>query len=203
MLPIITIGLTDAGKDAVERISKGREVAHFADAEEAAWRLVDGDEGLLSELDRAADGRWHAHAVYGDLAFGPILTSPNPYKSATPLVVPVTGVVALVTDTLGADQFEARRVVEGQPEERSIRKSAVEVLQLLGAQHLIVIDQLDAAGAWATSTQGVLARYDSMAKEVRPPEDPNAAATALAEQRRANLMLKRGQVRQHGEGLSS
>jgi hypothetical protein len=198
MLPIITVGLTPAGRAAVERIPGDRPVQHHETAEEAAWslgndRVTGGSETPGEPVQLSADGvKWLAHIVYGDDAIGPLLAHTD--QSTAVVEVPVTGLVMVVTDSLGDDQFQPRRVIDGTPESREVTRMAVGAVERLHAQAFLVVDQLGQTPHWPGAIQHQLAR----AEEIRPPVapvDPTDARDAAQQVDQLNAMIARGQHR--------
>lgn len=194
MLPIITVGLTAAGRAAVERIPGGREIHHYEGAEPALWGLP-GDPGRgdppVAQLD--TDGRkWRIHVIYGDDAIGPLLAHTS--MRAAPVEVPAIGLIMVVTDSLGDDQFASRKVIDGTPESREVTRMAVGAVERLHAQAFLVVDQLSATPHWPGAIEHQLLR----AEEARPAVgslDQTAARDAAQQVDQLKAMIARGQHR--------
>jgi hypothetical protein len=198
MLPIITVGLTPAGRAVVERIPGDRPVQHHENAEEAAWSLgndaVTGGEATPGEpVQLDADGvKWLAHIVYGDDAIGPLLAHTD--QSTAVVQIPATGLIMIVTDSLGDDQYKPRRVIDGTPESREVTRQAVGAVSRVHAQAFLVVDQLHETPHWPAAIEHQLLR----AEETRPavaPVDPTDAADAARQVSQLNAMVARGQHR--------
>jgi hypothetical protein len=198
MLPIITVGLTPAGRAAAERIPGDRTLAHYDTAEEALWTIgnenVTGETGDPSEpVQLDDDGRkWLAHVIYGDDAIGPLLA--HTVADTKPVEVPCTGLIMVVTDSLGDDQFSPRRIIDGTPESREVTRQAAGAVGRLHAQALLVVDQLHETPHWPAAIEHQLQR----AEEQRPPTsavDQTAAADASRAVNQLNAMIARGQHR--------
>jgi hypothetical protein len=193
MLPIITVGLTAAGRAAVERIPGDRGVAHYDTAEEALWDLPTDSNPTVSTAELDADGRkWLVHVIYGDDAIGPLLAHTN--MSTIPVEVPATGLIMVVTDSLGDDQYKPRKVIDGTPESREVTRQAVGAVERLHAQAFLVVDQLHETPHWPAAIEHQLLR----AEEIRPPVgavDQTAARDAAQQVAALNAMVARGQHR--------
>lgn len=193
MLPIITVGLTPAGRAAVERIPGDRGIAHYETAEEALWDLPGESNPTVATAELDAGGRkWRIHVIYGDDAIGPLLAATE--QRTIPVEVPATGLIMVVTDSLGDDQFEPRRVIDGTPESREITRQAVGAVERLHAQAFLVVDQLADTPHWPAAIEHQLNR----AEELRPAVgavDQTAARDAAAQVAALNSMVARGQHR--------
>lgn len=201
MLPIITVGLTPASLAAIDRIPGDRAFAHYDTAEEALWDLPTDSNPTVSMIDLESDGeRWTCHVIYGDDAIAALLTHTE--LDPRPTRVPVTGLVAVITDSLGDDQIAPRRVVDGTPESREITRSAVEAVNLLTAQAFLVVDQLDVSPGWPASVDYALNRAEERAGFTMPQTlDKNPGAAAARALRTLAARTEKGQPRQRGEGL--
>lgn len=198
MLPIITVGLTPAGCAALERIPGDRGIVHYGTAEDALWAMgndhvTGGSETPGEPIQLDADGRkWQAHVVYGDDAIGLLLA--HTAMDPKPVEVPATGLIMVVTDSLGDDQHEPRRMVDGTPESREITRQAVAAVERLHAQAFLAVDRLHETPHWPQAIEHQLSR----AEEQRPAVaavDPTAAADAARQVSALNAMVRKGQHR--------
>lgn len=154
MLPIITIGLTDAARPIAEDIADGRGVWHFANNEDALWTLSDswdrhfrevsGVPGFLPEAVAALDGdgeTWFCHVIYGENILGEVNTR-------EPELLPIKGGRLVIIDNLGEDQGAPRRVRDGQPEQIDARPglySAVPRLKPIAVASAAQVDRIGIA----------------------------------------------------------
>jgi len=199
MLPIITVGLSDAARAAMERIPGERGQAHYATAEEALWDFGSVSNPTVAQISLDARGRlWSCHVFYGDRALGPMLTATK--ESTVPTRVPAQGLKAVITDTLGADPRTPVRVVEGQPENRiPPHLAGIEAVKLLQAGVFLVVDQLKANPTWPAAVGMMLDRAESTPELVDPDFVPGAEARV--ELKKLEELKKRGQTRPgHFEG---
>jgi hypothetical protein len=148
MLPIITVGLSEAALAVMDRIPGDRGQAHYDTAEEALWDFGSVSNPTVAQVSLDARGRlWSCHVFYGDRALGPLLTATK--ESTVPTRVPAQGLKVVITDTLGSDPTKAVRVVEGQPEPRiPPHLAGVEVVKLIQAGAFLVVDQLAENPSW-------------------------------------------------------
>lgn len=192
MLPIITVGLTDAARAVVERISGDRGAAHYETAEEALWDLPTDSNPTVAQATLDPDGEhWRVHVIYGDHALGHLLTHTK--LDTRPDRVPNVGANLIVTDSIGGDPTAARRVVDGTPEERSITRSAVEAVSLLKARALLVVDQLGDNPNWPEAVKRVLDTAEERPAVAASGEHPGVEAGA--EMRRLEALRAQGQTR--------
>lgn len=195
MLPIITIGLSPAGRDVVERIAGGREVTHYESADDAAQYLLTdqtGDPGSVIPLEpNGVDYR--THVIYGDDSYGPVVTAT--LGSAAVTQIPVSGMVALITDSMGDNLYGSRRVVAGSPEDRQIQTLAAQAMSLLHPQMLLVVDQLPTSRGWEAAAVRMLESAEERVFNELPPLDLTAAADAAREMARLGTLVARGEAR--------
>lgn len=160
MLPIITIGLTPAARAVMERIPGERGQAHYDTAEEALWDFGSVSNPTVAEISLDARGRlWSCHVFYGDNALGPMLTATK--ESTIPTRVPVQGLKAVITDTIGSDPTKPVRVREGVPENRiPPHLAGIEAVKLLQAGVFLIVDQLDDNPTWPAAVGLMLDRAD-------------------------------------------
>ena len=195
MLPIITIGLTPAGRDVVERISGGRDTRHFESADDAAQYLLTDQTSIPGVIiQQESNGTdYRTHVIYGDDSFGPIIT--GTHNQTVPSKIPVSGLVGIVTDSLGDHLYSSRRVVQGTPEERQVQTLAAQVLQLLPVQMLLVADQLPTSPGWQAAAVRMLESAEDRVLHELPPVDPAAGADAARELARLGTLVERGESR--------
>lgn len=195
MLPIITIGLSPAGRDVVERISGGREVTHYESADDAAQYLFTDQTSHPGDFipleDNGTDYR--AHVVYGDDSFGPVVTST--LDSTIVTRIPVSGMVSIITDSMGDNLYSSRRVVNGTPEDRQIRTLAAQAMALLSPQMLLVVDQLPTSRGWEAAAVRMLESAEDRVLKELPPIDPDAGRDAARELERLGTLVERGETR--------
>lgn len=193
MLPIITVGLSEAARAVMDRIPGERGQAHYDTAEEALWDFGSVSNPTVAQISLDARGRlWSCHVFYGDRALGPLLTATK--ESTIPTRVPVQGLKAVITDTVGADPRKPVRVVEGQPEHRIpphlIGLEAVKVLQ---AGVFLVVDELGQNPTWPDAVAAILDNAEQVpdAGELGfvPGEEARVELARLEE------LKKRGQTR--------
>lgn len=198
MLPIITVGLSPAGRAAVERIPGDRPLQHYDDAEGAAWSLgndnITGGSNTPGEpVQLDTDGvKWLAHIIYGDNAIGPLLA--HTAQSTAVVEVPVSGLVMVVTDTMGDDQFAPRRMVDGTPESREVTRQFAAAVERLHAQAFLAVDTLPTIPGWPAAIEHQLLRTEER-RQGAATIDPTAARDAAAQVQRLNAMLAQGQHR--------
>lgn len=195
MLPIITLGLSPAGRDVVERIAGGRSVSHYESAEDAIQYLFTdqtADPGEVIPLEQNGVS-YRAHVIYGDASFGPIVTST--LGSTTASLVPVSGMIAMITDSMGDNLYGTRRVVHGSPEDRQVHTLAAQALQLLPVQMLLVVDQLPSSRGWEAAAVRMLESAEDRVLKELPPIDPDAGADAARELERLATLTERGETR--------
>jgi hypothetical protein len=198
MLPIITIGLSPAGRDVVERIAGGREVTHHESADDAAQYLL-ADKTGQSEypnpfIPLEPNGTdYRAHIVYGDDSYGPVVTATLGSTAITH--IPVSGMVALITDSMGDNLYGSRRVVAGSPEDRQIQTLAAQAMSLLHPQMLLVVDQLPTSRGWEAAAVRMLESAEERVFNELPPLDMTAAADAAREVARLGTLVARGEAR--------
>lgn len=197
MLPITTVGLTPAGVAAVERIPGDRPVHHFETAEQAIWsfgqeRVTGGHDtpGAPIELDAAGE-KWLTHVVYGDDAIGPLLA--HTQQDARPVRIPAIGLVMVVTDSMGDDQFKPRRMIDGTPESRAVQIQSAQAVKLLGAQAFLAVDKLSDTPHWPAAILHQLERQEEVRPEIQPLANPGAEAAAA--QAQLSALLRSGQHR--------
>lgn len=195
MLPIITIGLSQAGRDVVERIAGGREVTNYESADDAAQYLFTDQTshpGPFIPLEpNGVDYR--AHIVYGDDSYGPVVTATLGSTAVTQ--VPVSGMVALITDSMGDNLYGSRRVVGGTPESRQVQTLAAQAMSLLHPQMLLVVDQLPTSRGWEAAAVRMLESAEERVLNELPPIDPTAGADAAREMARLGTLVDRGEAR--------
>lgn len=174
MLPIITIGLTEAAKPVAEDIADGRGVWHFTNHEDALWKLtVDAEQSLAEAPDDfflggeqiAAlddDGvTWFCHVIYGEGILGEILTR-------QPEMLPIKGSRLVIIDSLPDDQGTPRRVRDGQPAELSVRPELFAAIPRIGAQAVAAAKQVDKIAIAALT--GLLAQREADLIEISAKE---------------------------------
>jgi hypothetical protein len=192
MLPIITVGLSAAGRDVAERIAAGRLVTHYASADEAINVLRGADDEGYPIADEEPGG-YKAHVLYGDDAFGQIITGSR--NVAVPSRVEVLGVRGILTDTMGDSLYKARRMSDGTPEERSVHVQAAQVMQLIRANLWLVVDQLPMSRDWQKAAERQLSDQEDRVERGPVPIDPDAGANAVRELARAQTLKERGEFR--------
>jgi hypothetical protein len=194
MLPIIAIGLTDAATAAVERISGDRGTAHYATAEEALWDLpTDNNPTVAMATTDPTGERWNVHVIYGDDALGPLLTHTE--LDTRPVRVPCTGANLIITDSLGANQADSVRVVEGSAEDRAVTAAALEAVKLVNARGLLIVDQLAENPNWADAIMRMLDYAEERTEAVQAAPIDHPGADAAAELRRLEALRGQGQYR--------
>ena len=156
MLPIITVGLSEAARAVMDRIPGERGQAHYDTAEEALWDFGSVSNPTVAEISLDARGRlWSCHVFYGDKALGPLLTATK--ESTVPTRVPVQGLKAVITDTIGTDPTKAVRVVNGHAERRiPPHLIGVEAVAVLTAGVFLVVDQLGQNPTWPEAVAKML-----------------------------------------------
>lgn len=193
MLPIITIGLTDAARAVMERIPGDRGQAHYATAEEALWDFGSVSNPTVAQISLDAKGRlWSCHVFYGSNALGPLLTATK--ESTVPTRVPCQGLKAVITDTIGSDPRQAVRIVAGEAERRVPPEMiGVEAVAVLRAGVFLVVDQLSQNPSWPDAVRVMLenaeAQPDGGTLGFVPGEEARVELAKLEELR------KRGQTR--------
>jgi len=204
MLPIITIGLSEAARAVMERIPGGRGQAHYDTAEEALWDFGSVSNPTVAEISLDARGRlWSCHVFYGDSALGPLLTATK--ESTVPTRVPAQGLQAVITDTIGGDPTKALRVVDGQVERRvPPNMIGVEAVAVLKASVFLVVDGLAENPSWPAAVAKML-------DNAEPPPDgetlgfvPGAEARsqlAAAAELRSRGMARPGHFEQENKQL--
>lgn len=160
MLPIITVGLSEAALAVMDRIPGERGQAHYDTAEEALWDFGSVSNPTVAQVSLDAKGRhWSCHVFYGDKALGPLLTATK--ESTVPTRVPCQGLKAVITDTQGSDPRTPVRVVAGQPESRiAPHMIGVEAVKVLQAGVFLVVDELGQNPNWAASVGVMLDRAE-------------------------------------------
>lgn len=193
MLPIITVGLSEAARAVMDRIPGERGQAHYNTAEEALWDFGSVSNPTVAEISLDAKGRfWSCHVFYGDRALGPMLTATK--ESTVPTRVPVQGLTAVVTDTMGSDPREPVRVVEGQAEHRiPPHLAGIEAVKLLQAGCFLIVDQLAANPTWHAAVSMMLERAESTPELMDPGYVPGEEARR--ELARLEELKARGQTR--------
>ena len=156
MLPIITVGLSEAARAVMDRIPGKRGQAHYNTAEEALWDFGSVSNPTVAQITLDARGRlWSCHVFYGDKALGPLLTATK--ESTVPTRVPAQGVKAVITDTIGSDPTKAVRVVDGQAERRiPPNMIGVEAVAVLRASVFLVVDGLAENPNWPNAVATML-----------------------------------------------
>jgi hypothetical protein len=156
MLPIITVGLSEAARAVMDRIPGERGQAHYATAEEALWDFGSVNNPTVADISLDANGRlWSCHVFYGDDALGPLLTATA--ETTVPTRVPAQGLCAVVTDTIGSDPTKALRIVHGQVERRVPPSLiGVEAVAVLRASVFLVVDQLAVNPSWPAAVEKML-----------------------------------------------
>jgi hypothetical protein len=156
MIPIVTIGLDEAGRVVADRISGGRGVTHYSTVEEAEYGMSDALDGtvrytefgepIVPEQPPAAleDGKWVCHVIYGEAAFGLALTAT--LSNPTPIRLAHTGYTLALVATLGEDPGKPRRVREGHADSSADHRDVYSVTGLLGIRSFGALDVLDAGG---------------------------------------------------------
>jgi hypothetical protein len=174
LLPIITIGLTEAAKSVAEDIADGRGVWHFANHEDALWTLHDAADrqahehvepsdlahGAVAALDD--DGvTWFCHVIYGEGVLGEMTTR-------QPELLPLKGSRLVIIDSLPDDQGTPRRVRDGQPAELSVRPELFAAIPRIGAQAVAAAKQVDKIAIAALT--GLLAQREADLIEISAKE---------------------------------
>jgi hypothetical protein len=149
LLPIITIGLTEACTPVAERIAAGHPLAHFETAEAAYWALDGAALPFDTDLPSApiwtdGDPRAHVHVIYGELSFGPAITATE--QTLEPWKIDHTGATIALVDRMGADQTTVRRVVNGTAEQFDTPINVFSAVGMLRCTDFGAADQLDARG---------------------------------------------------------
>jgi hypothetical protein len=201
MIPIVTIGLDEAGRAVADRIAHGRGVTHFDAVEDAQYEMSDALDGYTRydinggpvEPDeppaaREDNGAWVCHVIYGEAVFGAVMTS----TLANPKAIRLehTGYTMALVKTLGEDPGTPRRVRHGQVDESADHRDVYSAVGLLGVRTFGEIDKLS-AGSEATLS-GQLDKFESEAEQmaadahVRPiAQHDQAVAAALKAQQEA------------------
>jgi hypothetical protein len=154
LLPIVTIGLTESCVPLAERIAGSRVVTHFPDLEAAMWQLGDTYAASVGEPNGVVepvavlgeDGEtWHCHVIYGEGAFGPVITA----KRA--VLLPHSGVTFALVDTFGLDQGRPRRVREGYVDDLEDPPSVYSAIGKLSVTAYSAADEVNGRGLSALS----------------------------------------------------
>jgi hypothetical protein len=174
LLPIITIGLTELARPVAEDIADGRGVWHFANHEDALWKLTTDAEECLAETPAGIpplgeqiaalddDGiTWFCHVIYGEGVLGEILTR-------QPEMLPIKGSRLVIIDSLPDDQGAPRRVRDGQPAELSVRPDLFAAIPRMGAQAVAAAKQVDRIGIAALT--GLLSQSEADLIEISAKE---------------------------------
>jgi hypothetical protein len=150
MIPIVTIGLDEAGRVVADRISGGRGVTHYSSVEVAEYDMSDAldlsTDPSSGDVPAAAldDQKWVCHVIYGEAAFGLALTAT--LSNPTPTRLDHTGYTLALVATLGEDPGKPRRVREGHADSSADHRDVYSVTGLLGIRSFGALDVLDAGG---------------------------------------------------------
>jgi hypothetical protein len=190
MLPIITVGLSEAARAVMDRIPGERGQAHYATAEEALWAFGSVSNPTVAQVSLDARGRlWSCHVFYGDDALGPLLTATE--LDTKPTRVPAQGLRAVITDTIGSDPTTPVRVVDGHAESRvPPRLAGVEAVKVLQASVFLVVDQLGDNPSWPEAV-------GKMLDNAEPPPDGETLGFVPGQEAKVEL-AKAAELRSRG-----
>lgn len=184
MLPIITVGLSEAARAVMDRIPGDRGKAHYATAEEALWDFGSVSNPTVAQIELDAKGQaWSCHVFYGDKALGPLLTATK--ESTVPTRVPCQGLNAVITDTIGSDPTKALRVINGEVERRiPPQMIGVEAVAVLRASVFLAVDQLSQNPSWPEAVSKML-------DNAEPPAEWETAGLGFVPGEEARVELAR------------
>lgn len=182
MLPIVAVGLTPASTPLARRIAGDRPMFEFANVEAASFALQDGvkimTEGVgggrlqgvdwkspratgdVTDMARGVSGwlaglgiatgpmtGWVCHVLYGEGAFPAA-------QIARPATLAHTGLTMAVIDSAGDDPTTPRRVIDGQEQWLTDRRTVWQAVTMLGVKYALVVPDVTEDGV--TALRGLL-----------------------------------------------
>jgi hypothetical protein len=179
MLPIVAVGLTPASTPLARRIADDRPLFEFTDVESASFALQDGATvviepgvrrgvdwkspratGDVADMARDSAGwlaglgittgpvtGWICHVLYGEGAFPAA-------QIARPATLAHTGLTMALIDSAGDDPTTPRRVIDGQEQWLTDRRTVWQAVTMLGVKYALVVPDVTEAGV--TALRGLL-----------------------------------------------
>jgi len=171
MLPIVAVGLTPASTPLARRIADDRPLFEFTNVEAANFALQDGvtvviEPGVRRGVDwkspRATDDvadmardsagwlaglgiatgpvtGWGCHVLYGEGAFPAA-------QIARPATLAHTGLTMALVDSAGDDPTTPRRVIDGQEQWLTDRRTVWQAVTMLGVKYALVVPDVTEPG---------------------------------------------------------